>query len=590
MSVTAPSSSGASRLAVSPDGSLIAHLEPDRISVLDGEALTVVAEIGIDPEAEDVDVALCGDPLRLVVLSRYPASARLHMIDPRGPAAVGELPVRPQSRLLAAAGDHVWLQTPSGATTIDVIQREPVLYPLALRAPVAAVGTFASGRFVASTGGVLEEWDPETRAPARRFRLSRPLTALFVGGGARLAWLIPPDGDRIELVPLLGQSQPTRIELPEVMARVAAHPAHEALAAIGAASGKGWVIDLTGRKPPVELEGVRATDVAWLGSRASLVVVSASGVEVVPASGKVRGAVAEVEPAAPVRATPRVLSAPVPAAAPTGSSGTTTTSVPGARMIGGAPAASAPVAGKATAWRERVRSAPRPLEAGWEHDEAEPGWRDQLASWARAVLERTPVDSPEPEDGPAVTVAKRLGLGGDAAEALWLVYGAHLNGVDGVSAMDLAHLIGRRWPEVLGQGQLAASGALVWRRSRVRLAPAVRAALDEAPASGVWLASEAAAPDGAVAVIARADGDLATIARWIAPQVGPLLVSGGALAGRVLAARARGGLAVVRWPAAGAAAAATGGATEAAPVALLVVVDEAAARAAGAPVVATWPG
>src|SRR5689334_21740181 len=89
------------RVAVAADGSLIAHVEPDRIQLLEPSKLEVFAEIGIDPEAEGSDVVLCGEPLRLVVLSRYPSGARLNAIDPRGPTAVGELAVRGPQRMVA---------------------------------------------------------------------------------------------------------------------------------------------------------------------------------------------------------------------------------------------------------------------------------------------------------------------------------------------------------------------------------------------------------------------------------------------------------------------------------------------------------
>ena len=94
--------------------------------------------------------------MRLVVLARYASGTRLHVIDPQGPTAVGELTLRAPMRLVAASGDHVWLQGGAGATLVDVASRELVLSPLALRAPVSAVGAHTPGRFVVSTGGMIE--------------------------------------------------------------------------------------------------------------------------------------------------------------------------------------------------------------------------------------------------------------------------------------------------------------------------------------------------------------------------------------------------------------------------------------------------
>lgn len=559
------------RLSVSPDGALIALVAPDHVALLDSEALTVTSEIGVDPDAEGSDAVLCGDPLRLVVLSRYGSSARLHVIDPVGPVEVAELALRSPMRLVAASGAHVWLLGPGGSTAVDVTGRELLPSPLPLRAAVSAVGAFGDGRFLASTGGVLEEWNPSTRAPARRFRLSRPLQAQFVGGGARQAWLVPAEGDRVEVVPLVNHGQPGRIDLPEPVARVAPDPGHENLVAIGARSGAVYLVDLTGKKPPAPIDAARGTDVAWLGPHPSIVLASPSselGVEIVPLVGRGRGTGGEPAPMPPARSVP--VARPV---APASSAPASST----ARMIGGAGPAAA-------SGGRRDRSAKRGIISEWDTEPASSGWRDRVASWAQSVMAGSRSQAPELTEGPAVSVAERLGIGGELAEALWLVYGAHLNGIDGVSAIDLTQVIDRRWAEVLGHGHLAASGALRWRKSRIHLWPEVRAVLDEAPPPGAWIASEAAPPDDAVAVIAR-DADLVAVARWLAPQVGPLLVPGErprTAARRALAARARGGLAVLRWPAADH--------RGSAPAALLVVADEAAARAAGAPVIATWPG
>jgi hypothetical protein len=618
------STSSDPRLSVSADGALIAHVEDDRIALLDGESLTVSGEIGIDPEAEGCDVVLCGDPLRLVVLSRYPSGGRLHVIDPAGPTAVGELALRTPMRLAAASGDHIWLQAAAGSSLVDVVHKDLVLSPLALRAPVNAVGAFVSGRFVVSTGGMIEEWDGENRAPARRFRLARPTAAQVVGGGARQVWMVPIDGDRIDVVPLINVGQQTRIELPEPVARIAADASHESLIALGARTGTAYLIDLSGKTPPAPIDGVSGTDVVWLGPNPSVVVVSpGQDIEVIPVSGRTRtGLPLDRAGAPPVRlaAPPRssMLTAPsgavvgAPASAPTGSGAIrvpTPAATAGARAGSGAvtmastargaatgrgapaavPAPDGSIADKLVAWRERIRTAaPRPAPApstGWFTPPAPPSWRDHLARWAQSVISGTRADPPTIGEGPAALVAERLGLSGELAEALWLVYGAHLAGVDGVSAVDLIQVIDRRWDEALGQGRLAASGALRWRRSRIGLRRVVVAALDEAPpVTGAWIESVAEPPDQIVAVVAAGDVDLAALARWIAPEIGPLLVGGEAhpVEQQVLEAKVRGGLAVLRWPPLGAR-----GATP--PTALLVVADEAAARTAGAPVLATWP-
>jgi hypothetical protein len=75
--------------------------------------------------------------------------------------------------MIGASGHYVWLTGPSGSLVVDVVRKELAMWPLALRTPVSAAGPFSNGRFVVSTGGLVEEWDPETRTPVRRFRLGK---------------------------------------------------------------------------------------------------------------------------------------------------------------------------------------------------------------------------------------------------------------------------------------------------------------------------------------------------------------------------------------------------------------------------------
>lgn len=577
-------------MAVSADGSMIAHVEPDRISLVDGVRLEVVGEIGIDPEAEGCDVALCGDPLRLVVLARHAGNARLHLIDPRGPSAVGELPLKAGMRLLAVSGDHVWLAGASGSTVVNVVKRDPVLTPLALRAPASAIGTSAEGRFVVSTGGMIEEWDPETRAPARRFRLAKPTPARFVGGGPRQLWLIPVEGDRIELIPLVNVGQPSRIDLPEPPARVAADASHETLAIIGATTGDVHIIDLSGKVPTTVLEGVSGSDLAWLGTSQSL-VVTGIGLEVIAVAGRPRVAGGSVMvPTGAGVVGGGGISAVV--GSPSSGSGAATTGarpaapaspVPTAAPLAPRPSAPRPATPRPTAPRPpapRVLTAPSPT---WDVEPSASGWRDELAAWARAILAGTRAEAPAVQDGPGPAIAQRVGLLGELADAMWLIYGAHLGGVAGVSALDLIAVIGRRWDEALGRGRLAASGALRWRRSQIGLWPEVLAALDELPVGGALLDSAARPADGLVAVVAPAGADLVALVAPLAPRLGPLLVGAARdrrpTARRVLEARVRGAVPVLRWPPGDVAA------DEPPASALLVVADEADARAAGAALV-----
>lgn len=558
----------ATRVLVSPDGALVARVVTEHIELVNGATLAVESEVGIDPAAEACDVVLAGDPLRLVVLARYDGHVRLHAIDPRGPTSMGELPIKQPLRMLGAAGDHVWLTGPAGSVVVDVVRKELAMWPLALRTPVSAAGSFSNGRFVISTVGLLEEWDAETRAPVRRFRMGKAVPAAHVGGGARQVWLVPGDApERIEIVPLIKAGQPPRIELPEPIARISADPAHENLIAVGAKTRTAYAIDLSGRTPVTPLEGLNAEDAAWLGATGSVVVAAAGlGLEVVAVAGRARPGIGE-------RPEARV-SAPAAAAA---------TSAP--TTVEAAPAGN--VAERLSAWRERMRAAaPRdaPATPAWIGPaEAPVTWRDHLATWTRSIRSGTRGEPPVLGEGPLADVAERLGLDAELTLGLWLLYGAHLCGHD-VAPVELAELLRRRWDEALGRGTLASLGVARWKDGRARLTRVVSDFLDErAPQLGTAVASSAP-PTATTAIVAPRDARLPEIADWAAPRLGPLFLPTSRGERRLdrffVEARIRGGVPLLRWPRAGATLPAA---------AVLVVEDEAAARAVPAPVFATWP-
>ena len=558
------------RVVVSPDGTLIARVVAEHIELVNGGSLAVEGEIGIDASAAGHDVLMAGDPLRLIVLSRYGASVRMHVIDPRGPTAMGELPIKAELRMLAAAGNHVWLTGPTGSLIADVTRKDPAVWPVPLRTPVTAAGSFTGGRFVISTAGAIEEWSPDTRAAVRRFRLGKAVPASFVGGGARQVWMVPAsEPDRIELIPLINHGQPPRLELPEPIARIAADPLHENLIAIGANTNTAFAIDLSGRIPVTALEGLTAHDAAWLAGTGAVVVAAVGlGLEVVPVVGRSRPGLSERTdtPRTPAPSAPAMRPAPAAEAVPTN------------------------VAERLSAWRERMRaSAPReaPSATAWIGPTEQPAtWRDFLCTWTRSVLSGTHGEPPVITDGPLVDVANRLGLDGELARALWFLYGARLCGHDGVAPVDLAAILKRRWDEAVGRGVLVSTGVARWRGGQARLTRVVADALDEQPPRhGALIVSAAPAADRTRAVVAPADVDLDALARWAAPQVGPLFVPTARGVRRpdrfVLEARLRGALPVLTWPRPD---------TALPPAALLVVADEATARAVPAPVLATWPG
>jgi hypothetical protein len=105
-------------------------------------------------------------------------------------------------------------------------------------------------------------------------------------------------------------------------------------------------------------------------------------------------------------------------------------------------------------------------------------WRETLIDWTRTALTSAP---PAPPRGsPLDALVQRVALAEPLDAGVALLYGAHLLGHDGVAPAELVRAV-KVWDEALGNGALAASGVARWQRSRIRLAPVVRDALDERP-------------------------------------------------------------------------------------------------------------
>lgn len=140
-------------------------------------------------------------------------------------------------------------------------------------------------------------------------------------------------------------------------------------------------------------------------------------------------------------------------------------------------------------------------------------WRDEVVSWARGVIGNA-VDRPPPAAPPIDAMVQRLQITHLHAAVVFL-YGAHLAGHDGVAPYDLSRVLGHRWDEALGRGDLAASGVGTYAGSRVRLSRTVQRALDELPPELGILVGEpgnialmgpcvVVAPEGPMEPIARA--------------------------------------------------------------------------------------
>jgi hypothetical protein len=144
----------------------------------------------------------------------------------------------------------------------------------------------------------------------------------------------------------------------------------------------------------------------------------------------------------------------------------------------------------------------------------------------------------------------RLGLVPQLAPAVSLLYGAHLAGEPGAAPIDVARVLGRRWDDALGVGELAARGAAEYRDSRVRIAPAVQRALDGlAPRAGVLVGESGEPRLLGPCVVAAREPALGVVAEACLASVGGAILAadpGVELADLLLEARAFGAAAMVR--------------------------------------------
>jgi hypothetical protein len=566
-----------SRLTVSEDGRFAAWTEAERVVVLALPSLTVVAEIGIHADAVETEVTFVGSPPRMVVLSRHADVAWLHIIDPRGPAKLGDATVPITARVAAVSGDLVLLATGLTASVIDTSKRKTNPATLPLRDGISAAAGFGKGRFLILVKGVVEEWDGQVRVPARRFHFGEQITARFLGGNAQRLWFVPAVGDdRVEIRTLIGTVPPQRIALPAPLVRVIAGPHPDALIGLTAA-GQALVIDLQGRHPVAPVRAEPVVDAAW-ETPTSLLVIDGSRMVRVPvdvaAPAPLPPPVAAIEEpdddvddddeADDARAADDDKPAPVgvalPAPIPRSPESAPAITPPPAEGDGEAPTGDRQSpAQRLSAWRKRVGGAPlpsapaAPAPAMPLAPAAAAGWRNDLVAWAGAILDGRALDSPPPSHGALARVAAHLELDEPTARGLGLAYGAYLRGVDRIAPIHLARVFGG-WDEAIGAGILGASGALRWSRRAIVLSAEVIAALDErGPLFGTIVRGTGGADPRRGALIVPGDLGLVVAGPWAAGLVGDVLVPTPRgqrwPRGFVREARVRGLLPLVPWAA-----------------------------------------
>ena len=462
---------GPPRIDVAANGAVIAIAEPERVSIAGVPDLSLRAEIGIDPDANACEVSFIGR--QLLISSRYASHTLLYLIDPEGPQKLAELRVELGLYILAKSGDRVLATSNGGTVVISATDDRIEVARLPLRSEPSSAAGLGNGQFILNVGGGFEEWDGRTRAPLRRFKLSRPQSIRMLGYGVQnLWWVTSADPTHLEVLPVSGRAQARVCVLPEPVSRVVGHPDVDAVLAIGTESRRVYVVDIGSGKQVTKLDDV-AGDVALVADRKASAVIVAQGRPAIVRAivAHVKQSVAEEPAAEPEAPAPMPSSAPAPAA-----KAETKQAVP-------APVAASSdtsVAKRLNEWREKMYEATKTDGARVTEQPAAdaPTWRDELVTWGRLVANGLHRDA-SPKPSPVMkTALNRLGIDGDLGRAVAFAYAMHLCGTT-IAPAELANLLRRRWDEALGRGVLGATGVLRWRNSRISLAPALAAFLDE---------------------------------------------------------------------------------------------------------------
>ncbi|HTL31595.1 MAG TPA: hypothetical protein VL326_00645, partial [Kofleriaceae bacterium] len=532
-------------VSVAGDGTLVAIREPTRIAIAELPSCSSFAELGLDSEAQEVESAWVGTPPRLIVLARHSGHSTVHLVDPFGPRTIAEVRLEAPMKLYSSVGTHALMIGSLGATILSASDRGVTLHQFPARARPVTAGA-AGTMFVVALAGAIEEWDPANRMPKRRLKLPRPAVIQHVGGSDRVVWMITNENaSRIEVIPLVNRGQPKGHDLPEPIASISSHPRSDLVVCVGAKSGRIFVVDLDGRSGlrMIGPEGIdRAESAALVLGRTTGVLAAQMDrpinivtlereseppveipTEVHPSLGHAppkHGSKPNVAPAeeppppeAPPaedtkpdkpadekprlkRPTVEVSAPPPPPAAPP-----SPVAVPvraSSPVVLDRQSTDRSTPNLVESWRDsgrhnRARTA-EPPPTLW--DDALPAWREEAVAWARANIVAGSDPSANtatfakigepPTATPFGTMIARYELAPQLQPVIALLYGAHLAGFDGVAPADIARVMGGRWDEALGRGELVLRGVTFHARqykdisdSRVRMAPAILRALDE---------------------------------------------------------------------------------------------------------------
>ncbi|HEU0036857.1 MAG TPA: hypothetical protein VFQ53_39880 [Kofleriaceae bacterium] len=567
------------RVAVAGEGTLAAIAEPTKVTILALPDARAVGEIGLPATREpgDVDVTWLGT--RLLVLSRLGSHSTAHLVEPigeAGPSTIAEIRLETAVRLFAAVGPHALVLGPQGAAVLTAGDATLTPYQFPARSLPIAAGA-AGAQFIVALPNAVEEWSPASRMPKRRLRLPRPAAITALGGSDRVVWLTTQqDPTRIDVLPIVNRGQPKAHELPEPIGHIASHPKSDLLLVTGADTGKLYVVDLDGRTRlrTLAIPNVDRVEAAGLVLGRTTAALAAQARRPIAVVTLVAASEPPAKPAAPVVASPVVVptagepamksslveeptvvdEAPPPRVHELAA---VTAPVTPVRAPDPAPAPGKPagaLSAKFSEWRDRVGVRPPRKD---EVVAGTPSWRDDLVAWARAVaagaVDRTAPLPPSPPPAPALDeLAARFDLPASLVPALAILYGMHLAGERGAAPVDLARVLGRRWDEALGRGQLAARGIATYTASRVIATPAILRVLDERPPATGTLVGEPGPSSllGPCAFVDDTSSPLAPLAERCLASIGCAILAAHAdadLDELLLEARARGAVAMQRF-------------------------------------------
>lgn len=531
------------QLAVARDGSLALLQEPTRVAVVELPGCKVRAELPIDTPAEATDVAWVGAQSQLLVLARQSGHTEATLWEPpkgtffEAPSGAGrpkklaETRLSGSMRFLAVVGDYALLVGSLGVVVLSTASSHLMPYQFPARhAPVAAGA--AGSQFVVALSSSIEEWDPQSRMPKRRFKLPQPVAVTAVGGSERAVWAVSrQDPTRIHVFPMVNRGQPKYHELSEPIAHVAAHPRADLLVCIGANSRRIYVVDIDGKSE------VRTIEPGSVGEAGGNGGVEAAGL----AFGRFFGVVI-ASANRPLKTFGLDDRHPAPASPPP------TSVLIRRESESERPRSTLYEDDELSVWNVPPPDGPIALD-GEASAKPTSSWRDELVAWSRdfhaGSQQRACPEQPDIRE-----MLARYGLPAELAPAISLLYAAHLCGQQGAAPADVASVLGGNWDEALGNGQLNATGIARFERSRVLLDAWVLRALDGlAPMTGTLVGEKRPVRLMGPCVTIGDGDDLGAVAQASLATAGAAILAsreGMSWADVVAEARAYGAVAMVR--------------------------------------------